>query len=104
MDKFLTRFWWLKSKKVWAFVIGVVGITAAAFQMDAFPYVDYTTKLVALIVGFQAANALEDGMKASAVAKAATTTVSAPGTSDVQVTPSDTPAPPQPFVGRTGLQ
>jgi hypothetical protein len=85
MDAFLNRFWWLKSKKVWAFIIGVVGITGAAFQADVFPYVDYTTKLVALIVGFQAANALEDGMKARATAAALITSVSAPAGTDVSV-------------------
>lgn len=101
MDEFLSRFWWLKSKKVWAFVIGVVGITGAAFQADVFPYADYTTKLVALIVGFQASNAVEDGMKAQAESKAVTTTVSTPGASDVQVTAPETP--PTPHVGRMGL-
>lgn len=102
MDKFLNRFWWLKSKKVWAFIIGVVGITAAAFQVDPFPYADYTMKLVALIIGFQGTNALEDGMKAQAEAKAVTTTVSTPGASDVKVTPSDTGTA-RPHVNRTGL-
>lgn len=95
MDEFLARFWWLKQKKNWAFVIGLVGITAAAFQADYFPYVDYTTKLVALVVGFQAANALEDGMKARAAANATTTTVSAPGGSDVTVlAPPESPSQP----------
>lgn len=103
MDAFLARFWWLKQKKVWAFIIGLVGITGAAFQTDPFPYVDYTTKLVALIVGFQATNALEDGMKAQATSKATTTTVSTPGASDVTVVapPDTSPATlPEPLVNR----
>lgn len=103
MDAFLNKFWWLKSKKVWAFIIGVVGITGAAFQMDVFPYVDYTTKLVALIVGFQASNAVEDGMKANAEAKAQTTTVSTPGESDVTVIAPDASVT-QPFIDHTGMR
>lgn len=102
MDAFLAKFWWLKSKKVWAFIIGVVGITGAAFQVDPFPYADFTMKLVALIVGFQASNAVEDGMKAQAQVKAATTTVTTPGASDVQVTAPETPAPAHPMIGRMG--
>lgn len=101
MDAFLERFWWLKSKKVWAFIIGLVGLTAAAFQVEPFPYADYTMKLVALIVGFQGSNALEDGMKAQAESKATTTTVSTPGASDVQVI-APTDAPPTPTIGRMG--
>lgn len=101
MDAFLERFWWLKSKKVWAFIIGLVGLTAAAFQVEPFPYADYTMKLVALIVGFQGSNALEDGMKAQAESKATTTTVSTPGASDVSVI-APTDAPPTPTIGRMG--
>lgn len=90
MDRFLSHFWWLKSKKVWAFIIGVVTLTATAFQVEPFPYADFTTKLVTLTVGFMGSNAVEDGMKARAHANATTTTVSTPGESDVTVSKSDT--------------
>lgn len=105
MDDILSHLWWLKSKKVWAFIIGVVTLSAAAFQVEPFPYADFTTKLVALIIGFMGSNAVEDGMKARAASNATTTTVSTPGGSDVTVVapPDHTGTPPQPFISRTGL-
>lgn len=104
MDAFLERFWWLKSKKVWAFIIGFVTIAAAAFQVEPFPYEDFTMKVLGLVAAFIGGNALEDGMKANAQAKAQTTTVSTPGESDVTVTaPADT-HPAQPVIHHTGLR
>lgn len=103
MDGFLDRFWWLKSKKVWAFVIGAVTLTGTAFQMDVFPYADYSTKLVALIIGFMGSNAVEDGMKARSDASASTTTITTPSP-EVTVTTSDEPKSKQPFIGRMGSE
>lgn len=73
MDEFLRRFWWLKSKKVWAVVIGFVTITSAAFQVEPFPYEDFTLKVLGLVAAFIGGNALEDGMKAKAEATPVTT-------------------------------
>lgn len=102
MDAFLDRFWWLKSKKVWAFIIGFVTIAAAAFQVEPFPYEDFTMKVLGLVAAFIGGNALEDGMKAQGEAKATTTTVSTPGTSDVNVSQGDKPQPAR--VDLTGLR
>jgi hypothetical protein len=64
----LDNLWWLKSQKFWALITGIVALVASAVQVDPFPYADFTMKFVALLVGFMASKAWEDGKKAEALA------------------------------------
>lgn len=102
MDEFLNKFYFLKSRKFWAFIGGIITILSAAFQAEVFPTQEVITGIVALVLGYMGTTAWEDTARSQAESKAATTTVSTPGTSDVQVTKSDTSAPAHPMIGRMG--
>lgn len=85
MDGFLDRFHFLKSRKFWAFIGGIISILGAAFQAEVFPTQEVIAGITALVLGYMGTTAWEDTARAKAEA-APTTTVTTPGTSDVQVT------------------
>lgn len=90
----------LQSRKLWAAIVGLIFIFVNAFlnQQQIDPDT-VTNAIMGIVAAYMAATAWEDGQKAKAEA-APTTTVSTPGSSDVTVTPSD--SPPTPTLGRMG--
>lgn len=96
MPVVLQRF--IHSRKFWVFLTALVGLVSASYQNDGVFSAGEIETMVYLAIGYGASIALEDGLTARAEANATTTTVSTPGTSDVQVTQSpDTTLPAQPF-------
>lgn len=94
----------LLSRKFWMAAIGLVMVVVAAWGQDPYPTDAVVTAIMGVVAAYMGSVALEDGMSKQAEAKAMTTTVSTPGTSDVQVqAPSDS-APPKPHIGRMGMQ
>lgn len=93
----------LQSRKLWAAIVGLALIIVNAIlngeQLDPNTV---TNAIMGIVAAYMAATAWEDGQKAKAEASP-TTTVITPGTSDVQVMPSDN-NPPQPFIDSTGLR
>ena len=92
----------LQSRKLWAAIVGLVLIVVNSLlnneQLDPNTL---TNAIMGIVAAYMASTAWEDGQKAKAEA-APTTTISTPGTSDVQVQASDENMP-QPRVGRMGL-
>lgn len=100
MDAFLSRFWWLKSRKLWAFVGTVVTILTAAASQDPYPIDTVIQGIVAALLGYMGTVAWEDTARAKAEAPPVTT-VTTPGASDVTViAPPETPATAHPIIGR----
>lgn len=105
MDAFLDKWYIFKSRKFWAFIGGVLSLYLATAQMHPFPIDTFVQGLVALVLGYittvawedsaaKKADATVEAANVTAAATQATTTVSTPGTSDVQVqaAPDATPA------------
>lgn len=91
----------LQSRKLWAAIVGLVFIIVnAALNQQQIDPDTVTNAVMGIVAAYMAATAYEDGQKAKAEA-APTTTVSTPGTSDVQVVATE---PAKPYIGPTGLQ
>lgn len=93
----------LKSRKVWAAIIGLVFIVVnAALNQEQIDPNTVTNAVMGIVAALMASIAVEDGMKARAEAPP-TTTVTTPGASDVTViAPPETPTHVQPMIGRMG--
>jgi len=113
-------YYMLQSRKAWATLIGLIlMVITAVINRQAIDPNTLVNGIMALVGIYVGSIAIEDGMTARAAATQATTTVSTPGTSDVQVTapPDVSAAPvitrlqpmgddtgaPQPVVTHTGL-
>lgn len=105
MTAFLDKYWFLKSRKFWVFIGAVISLYFATARVQPFPVETFIQGVVALALGYMGTVAWEDtaakkaeatiaAANVTAAAQTATTTISTPGTSDVQVTaPPDAPAP-----------
>jgi hypothetical protein len=93
----------LQSRKLWAAIVGLVFIVVnAALNQQQIDPDTVTNAVMGIVAAYMAATAWEDGQKAKATA-APTTTIETPAT-NVAVTTSDTPTPPQPMAGgRMGM-
>lgn len=108
MDEFLNKYYFLKSRKFWAFIGGIVSILTAAFQAPVFPVQEVITGITALVIGYMGTTAWEDVATKKAM-MAPMTTVETPS-SNVEISTSDAAAPPEtqpapvhsPELGRMG--
>jgi hypothetical protein len=96
MDEFLDKFHFLKSRKFWAFIGGVISILSAAFQADVFPVTEVITGITALVLGYMGTTAWEDTAMKKALA-APTTTIETPS-ENISISTSDTGTSPQPVI------
>lgn len=94
----------LLSRKFWMAAIGLIMVVVTAWNQDPYPTDAVVTAIMGVVAAYIGSVALEDGMSKQAEAKAVTTTVSTPGTSDVQVIapPETPPMPHSPQLGRMG--
>lgn len=88
----------LQSRKLWAAIIGFISILWVSYQSGhALDPDTVINAILGIVAAYIAATAWEDGKQAEAAGRigaadinASTTTVTTPGTSDVQVTPTPT--------------
>lgn len=93
----------LKSRKVWAAIVGLIFILVnAALNQQGLDPDTVTNAIMGIVIALMGSIAYEDGQKAKA-AIPPTTTVSTPGASDVSVIapPTETAAP-TPMLDRMG--
>lgn len=104
-NKFLRA---LQSRKLWAAIIGFISILWVSYQSGNTLDPDTVINaILGIVAAYIAATAWEDGKQAEAVGKMveaenqqATTTITTPGTSNVEVTNSDS----KPRIGTMGME
>lgn len=100
----------LQSRKLWMAIIGFVSILWVSFQSGNTLDPDTVVNaILGIVAAYIAATAWEDGKQAEAVGRmtaadiaASSTIVTTPGASNVTVSTTEQPQPPQPMIGRMG--
>lgn len=91
MDAFLDKWYIFKSRKFWAFVGAVATVLITSSSIHPYPIQAVLMSIVALTISYIGTVAWEDTATKAAEATQ-TTTVTAPGASDVTVTQPDSDA------------